>query len=67
MVGAQGEQISVVIAIADQRMTLGQTLLRRYAPGIPGAPLIPFVNSAFWRWIGLARPYCGRGEGFYVD
>ena len=25
-----------------------------------------YVNSAFWRWIGQARPYCGCGAGFYV-
>ena len=37
-----------------------------YVAAIPGAPPIPLVNSAFWRWIGRARPYCGRGEGFYV-
>jgi hypothetical protein len=36
------------------------------APGISGVPLIPLVNSAFWRWIGQVRPYCGRGEDFYV-
>jgi hypothetical protein len=24
------------------------------------------VTSGFWRWIGQARPYCGRGAGFYV-
>jgi|688.fasta_scaffold208842_5 hypothetical protein len=36
------------------------------APAIPGAPLIPLVNSAFWRWIGQARPCCGRGASFYV-
>ena len=24
------------------------------------------VNSAFWRWIGQAEPYCGRGAGFNV-
>jgi hypothetical protein len=37
-----------------------------YAPAIPGAPPIPLVNSAFWRWIGQARSYCGRGAVFYV-
>ena len=42
------------------------SLAGSYAPGIPGAPIIPGVNSAFWRWIGQARPYCGRGGGFYV-
>jgi len=37
-----------------------------HAPGIPGAPPIPLVKSACWRWIGQALPYCGRSEGFYV-
>ena len=37
-----------------------------YVPAIPGAPPIPLVNSALWRWIGQARPYCGRGAGFCV-
>ena len=23
--------------------------------------------SALWRWIGQARPDCGRGGGFYVE
>ena len=36
-----------------------------HAPGIPGAPPIPRVKSACWRWIGQALPYSGRGEGFY--
>ena len=25
------------------------------APGIPGAPPIPLVNNAFWRWIGQKK------------
>jgi hypothetical protein len=37
-----------------------------YAPGLPGAPPNPLVNSALWRWIGQVRPYCGLGAGFYV-
>ena len=27
----------------------------------PGALQIPLVSSAFWRWIGQARPYSGSG------
>ena len=44
----------------------GQLPLGSSAPGISGAPLIPLVSSAFWRWIGQVRPYCGRGQSFYV-
>ena len=25
------------------------------------------MTGAFWRWIDQARPYCGRGAGFYTS